>query len=840
MMADLPALTSHVERALALRWENTLEATGLTGQHLHWHEAERTRRRRIEAQSVSSHPGGDRDAEEAVDNVGIDKSTTAARGRFGDLVGQYWGSWYSSGNGYEVFIQWLDILKRKVLSELNSVWQDGSDAVRRWYSRACEPAVDEALSGLLLKHKNDARNAELQRIEATLAIKAGSGRNPILDEIYLHANSRESISQLIETGAPNLSPEAQAALRMAREKIAGERVSIEELGVTNGGSIEDNIETAPQEPTLNANVAETSQTEPHIDGTAQETDPTPNAQVFSPGFAPSRRGFVPPPPTEILMGTVPSRQSFGIPSLDLQQSFPPERHSPAGGPADLGQRADLYDEIGWLARAIQVLEGPPGLLPGEALDRLLHRITGQTSGEANVEFALNEFKKHCRASGVYRLEIGDPAKAEAFEELAAKFEGLHAKYFRQAASTMTFENYQNASDRRFSQQHKAEFKELLAEGLELHALNSSDESLDFGPWRVYCTQGDSHSEGRIKARFRAAARKAAAAAGAPSRVNLLDWWISKLARGKRHRYLQGLIQLSTDFCAELESNAMELRPIIDELDSTPGLRRDRYPCDHPVPYWLYAEPHRALPEAQEEFAFWDERIWGGFGRSIEVVAGWRRERRCWIDANGSMQVEPNEEARLRVKKRVERRTELLKAWTLGLSYDVAVLQANYIIDRGLRMQGAMRAFELESTELAERIRQSWRAASKRWGLSWKKQEKKGVDFEKPFREVGADLRHLLFSPELPGGQATEIDVVPAVVELPQLPGEGDAKKAAARQAIVMPILGLKGWSRGRWATEAGVGKNSVYEYLDGKRQLSPENRRAMAEVLGLDPAVLLQ
>jgi len=63
-------------------------------------------------------------------------------------------------------------------------------------------------------------------------------------------------------------------------------------------------------------------------------------------------------------------------------------------------------------------------------------------------------------------------------------------------------------------------------------------------------------------------------------------------------------------------------------------------------------------------------------------------------------------------------------------------------------------------------------------------------------------------------------------------------KAAARQAVVMPILASKRWKRGRWATEAGVGKNSVYEYLDGRRTLTDDNRKAMAEVLGLKPTDL--
>ena len=49
----------------------------------------------------------------------------------------------------------------------------------------------------------------------------------------------------------------------------------------------------------------------------------------------------------------------------------------------------------------------------------------------------------------------------------------------------------------------------------------------------------------------------------------------------------------------------------------------------------------------------------------------------------------------------------------------------------------------------------------------------------------------------------------------------------------MPILKSKRWTRGKWATVAGVGKNSVYEYLEGKRSLSVANRQAMAEALGL-------
>jgi hypothetical protein len=75
-------------------------------------------------------------------------------------------------------------------------------------------------------------------------------------------------------------------------------------------------------------------------------------------------------------------------------------------------------------------------------------------------------------------------------------------------------------------------------------------------------------------------------------------------------------------------------------------------------------------------------------------------------------------------------------------------------------------------------------------------------------------------------------------ESPETGALSQVGRASARQAVVMPILRNKRWKRGRWATEAGVGKNSVYEYLHGKRNLSDENRKAMAEAIGLKPEEL--
>jgi hypothetical protein len=172
--------------------------------------------------------------------------------------------------------------------------------------------------------------------------------------------------------------------------------------------------------------------------------------------------------------------------------------------------------------------------------------------------------------------------------------------------------------------------------------------------------------------------------------------------------------------------------------------------------------------------------------------------------------------------------EILTAWTLGLSYDIAVLQANYIIGRGLRGGEAIRAFELESTQLAEKIRLSWRAASKQWGLSWKKQEKKGVDFDKPFREVGTDLRELIFSAFPTGEQSPErASAVPVVSDPPResvvSSGEGaadptESTRGKARSAWLDSQITARHWSSDTdIAGSGGPTYNTIQRYRSGEK-----------------------
>lgn len=68
------------------------------------------------------------------------------------------------------------------------------------------------------------------------------------------------------------------------------------------------------------------------------------------------------------------------------------------------------------------------------------------------------------------------------------------------------------------------------------------------------------------------------------------------------------------------------------------------------------------------------------------------------------------------------------------------------------------------------------------------------------------------------------------------PQESTQDRAARRQAVVMPILKRKGWTRGRLAEKAGVAKHSIYDYLDGRRAtITDENRDAIAGELGIKP-----
>jgi hypothetical protein len=64
-------------------------------------------------------------------------------------------------------------------------------------------------------------------------------------------------------------------------------------------------------------------------------------------------------------------------------------------------------------------------------------------------------------------------------------------------------------------------------------------------------------------------------------------------------------------------------------------------------------------------------------------------------------------------------------------------------------------------------------------------------------------------------------------------------RAARRRAVVGPALQRKRWKPSRLVSKSGVGKATVYGYLNGTRSwIAEENRKAIAEALDLKPAQL--
>lgn len=54
-----------------------------------------------------------------------------------------------------------------------------------------------------------------------------------------------------------------------------------------------------------------------------------------------------------------------------------------------------------------------------------------------------------------------------------------------------------------------------------------------------------------------------------------------------------------------------------------------------------------------------------------------------------------------------------------------------------------------------------------------------------------------------------------------------------RKEVILPVLKEKGISQSRWADRAGVDPSVVYDYIAGKSTPRPENRKALAQAIGL-------
>jgi hypothetical protein len=299
-------------------------------------------------------------------------------------------------------------------------------------------------------------------------------------------------------------------------------------------------------------------------------------------------------------------------------------------------------------------------------------------------------------------------------------------------------------DSPFSKEHRLGFLELLAAG-ELSALNGSDEHSDFGPWHLCRATGDSDSGRRLIDRFRAAVHTAALACGAPYRVNRLDWWVSKLVKGASLLSIDLLIKRSAEYCEQLEARSREIGAP-QKPSGARVLYRDRYPCGWGEPYMLYDGPPRQFPEPTAEFEYWTEHIWSGFNDDIAKLSQMHLPQK-------RRENEARQAYWVRVKHRIGFRYTILKKTLRGLSYDLAVLHANHIIDQGFQGDDAVGAFQSESPIIIQTIERFWRESSKLLGLSRRKQENVVDAVAGILREVETDMSGItsqIVSPSKPG------------------------------------------------------------------------------------------
>jgi hypothetical protein len=161
-MADLPELSEPVKRILAIKLANLLEGHRLNGDHLNWHDRERKRLRCVQAQLPEKVSGGSLEGQE--DHIGINVTLRIAEARFSDLVEEYLPYWSPSA-GWDVFAEWPNLMKCQVLNEVAVPWKVSSDALDRWFDRACQPAVERALDSLIKGQIGEARAAELKRLK---------------------------------------------------------------------------------------------------------------------------------------------------------------------------------------------------------------------------------------------------------------------------------------------------------------------------------------------------------------------------------------------------------------------------------------------------------------------------------------------------------------------------------------------------------------------------------------------------------------------------------------------------------------------------------------------------
>jgi len=250
--------------------------------------------------------------------------------------------------------------------------------------------------------------------------------------------------------------------------------------------------------------------------------------------------------------------------------------------------------------------------------------------------------------------------------------------------------------------------------------------------------------------------------------------------------IQNLALASADYCKVQADRAFELENAA--TDEPPGLRRDRYPFR----YWLYDHAYQPETDLKAELEYWKAHVWRGYHVLIE---NYERLEMAWADRHGK-----------------------LNSATAGLSYDLAVLQANYVLDRGLRGEDAMRTFRDEAAGLLEEVTSSWRASRERMAVTFDDDTEDVTDLAQPFHRVRDDLRRLLS--DLPAGSA-------AITESPETGPTKSYRTDFGRN--VDRMRKECGWSFDQLADKTGLDKKLILGHVNDGKGARPNTVRTYAE-----------
>jgi hypothetical protein len=291
---------------------------------------------------------------------------------------------------------------------------------------------------------------------------------------------------------------------------------------------------------------------------------------------------------------------------------------------------------------------------------------------------------------------------------------------------------------------------------------------------------DQRERKRLRQLFDSLARRAGIAAGTPNRANALEGWLNLLRdespyfqpfhgsssddgveKNYKGGWIQDLASASAEYCIVCGTRAFELETAAAANgDSVTGLRRDRYPFR----YWLHDHSHEPKADPKAELDYWKAHVWRGHD---VLIANYERLGMAWAD-----------------------RHEKFNSATAGLSYDLAVLQANYVIDRELRGEEAMRVFRDEVAEILEEVTSSWRASCERLAVTFEDDTEELKDLAQPFHRVRDDLRRLLSqlppATERPQAETTEA----APTQNKRLKSTVTSEIAARRMEVHMTSNGI--------------------------------------------------